>query len=200
MNLYGKLINGILEYAPECYEFKEGYKLNNFNTNIQMMKYYGFKPIVENKPSYDKNSENLKVISYDETPEEIIVNYEIIKILSNKELEEKLMELENENIQMLILHWDLDFRVFEIEFIIGSEAAAMICSVKNKNMLFLKGVNDMALTRYDVAKKLIMFNEYDKETMTYQLTRYMQKGAISQEEYDELLTLMDNNEIIQQTK
>ena len=54
----------------------------------------------------------------------------------------------------------------------------------------------MALTRYEQAKIMILGGACDKETLTRQLTRYVEKKIITQQEYDELISLMEAKELV----
>ena len=50
--MYGKLVNGELIKAPETMVLEDGKVIENFNRHIDLMKQYGFKPIVTTKPGY----------------------------------------------------------------------------------------------------------------------------------------------------
>ena len=54
----------------------------------------------------------------------------------------------------------------------------------------------MTLSRYEQAKIMILGGAYDKETLTRQLTRYLEKKLITQSEYDELISLMEAKELV----
>lgn len=54
----------------------------------------------------------------------------------------------------------------------------------------------MALSRFEQAKIIIIGDAYEKETLTRQLTRYLEKKVISQDEYDELIALMEAKELV----
>ena len=106
-------------------------------------------------------------------------------------IEERLLKLENTDIDIIATNWDIDFRVCEIEWLL--EDNIMSVSIDKFN---LKGGNSMALSRYEQAKIMILGGAYDKETLTRQLTRYLEKKIITQQEYDELIALMDAKELV----
>lgn len=97
--LYAKLNNGILEYAPMNYTMPTGGLIVNFNKNIALMKSYGFKEVIDNKPSYDNTTQYLSVSGYVENENNIIINYVVNEIEENQEptLEERVLELEKVN-------------------------------------------------------------------------------------------------------
>lgn len=76
--MYGKLIEGVLEYAPET--FKERNKtIFNFNLSEKLMKKYGYKKVINIVPEVGLNqSPNVSGYSEDETS--ITVNYEVVDI------------------------------------------------------------------------------------------------------------------------
>lgn len=106
-------------------------------------------------------------------------------------IEERLLKLENTDIDIIATNWDMDFRICEIEWLL--EDNIMSVSIDKFN---LKGGNSMALSRYEQAKIMILGGAYDKETLTRQLTRYLEKKIITQQEYDELIALMDAKELV----
>lgn len=112
----------------------------------------------------------------------------------------KLMRLETENINMLATTFDLDFRVFELECLIEDSVYQMstIESCKlNINTKEMRGNKTMALSQYEMAKKLILLGEYNREDMEYKLNRYLNRKIITQTEYDELIALMDASELLE---
>lgn len=73
--MYGKLINGVLKYAPTNYLTENGKMIFNFNTNIEVMLENGFKEIINVVPSYDANTQVVTRDSYTEEATTITVNY-----------------------------------------------------------------------------------------------------------------------------
>lgn len=96
--MYAKLENNKLTYAPKNYKTGE-HLIINFNKNETLMKKYGFKEVIDNKPNYDNSTHYLSVKDYTEDENAITINYTINEIEVNQEptLEERIVELENKN-------------------------------------------------------------------------------------------------------
>ena len=73
--MYGKLIDGVIKYAPTNYLTENGKLIFNFNTNIEVMLENGFKEIINVVPSYDANTQVVTRDSYTEEDTTITVNY-----------------------------------------------------------------------------------------------------------------------------
>ena len=73
--MYGKLIDGVLKYAPTNYLTENGKMILNFNTNIEVMLENGFKEVINIVPSYDANTQVVTMDSYTEGDTTITVNY-----------------------------------------------------------------------------------------------------------------------------
>ena len=73
--MYGKLIDGVLKYAPTNYLTENGKMILNFNTNTEVMLENGFKEIINVVPSYDANTQVVTRDSYTEEETTITVNY-----------------------------------------------------------------------------------------------------------------------------
>ena len=96
--LYARLSNGVLEYAPLNYVMPSGGLIVNFNKNIALMKNYGFKEVIDEKPNCDKSSEYLAIDGYSETKDTITINYSIKQLssLENKyTIADKIKKLES---------------------------------------------------------------------------------------------------------
>lgn len=50
-------------------------------------------------------------------------------------------------------------------------------------------------TPYDMMKTLILANQYDRTDMLAKMDKYLKYNKITQEQYNELLALMDANEV-----
>lgn len=96
--MYAKLENDRLIYAPRNYDTGENLILN-FNKNIDLMKKYGFKEVIDNKPVYDNATHYLNIDTYTENDDTITINYTINEIEINNEptLEDRVVELEKVN-------------------------------------------------------------------------------------------------------
>ena len=56
---YAILVDNELVYAKEYYICQDGTVIINFNKNENIMMKYGFKPVIDNPPTYDKTKEEL---------------------------------------------------------------------------------------------------------------------------------------------
>lgn len=101
---FGKLKNGVLQYAPKNYISPNGNIIVNFDKNEELLRKYGYKRIINEKPDYNKETEYIIVSGYEETEDSIIINYEIKEIVITKSIEEKMEELkEVNNIQDILI-------------------------------------------------------------------------------------------------
>lgn len=96
--MYARLENNKLTYAPKNYDTGANLILN-FNKDIDLMKQYNFKKVIDNKPTYDNTTQYLSVSGYIENEDSITVNYTINEIKINNEptLEDRIIELEQVN-------------------------------------------------------------------------------------------------------
>ena len=73
--MYGKLIDGVIKYAPTNYLTDDNKMIFNFNKNVEAMIANGFKEIINVVPSYDANTQVVTMDSYTEEDTTITVNY-----------------------------------------------------------------------------------------------------------------------------
>lgn len=73
--MYGKLIDGVLKYAPTNYLTGDNKMIFNFNKNVEAMVANGFKEVINIVPSYDANTQVVTRDSYTEGDTTITVNY-----------------------------------------------------------------------------------------------------------------------------
>lgn len=93
---YAKLNEGVLEYAPVNYTTASGSLIVNFNKNVTLMKRYGFKEVIDQRPSYDELTEYLTISGYTETEDNIQVIYTVKQmdmIEAEESLDEKVKQL-----------------------------------------------------------------------------------------------------------
>lgn len=117
---------------------------------------------------------------------------EELKPIQPPTTEERLLKLENADIDIIATNWDMDFRICEIEWLL--EDNIMSVSIDTFN---LKGGNSMALSRYEQAKIMILGGVYNDTTLRRQLKTYLDRRYLTQEEYDELISLMDARELVE---
>lgn len=116
------------------------------------------------------------------------------KLPSVYKLENDISTIEELNVDMVATSFDMDYRLLEVEWALED---AGITGISLTNILNTnKGVKSMALSRYEQAKIMIIGGAYDKEVLTKQLTRYLEKKIITQQEYDELIALMEAKELV----
>ena len=108
--LYGKLINGVLKYAPKDYITTDQVVIENFNKNEKLLLDYGYKTVIDEKPNYNKDTQYLTLKCYAESDAYIICEYDVNDIPVEKpsteeEIENLKVEIEilNEAVQELIL-------------------------------------------------------------------------------------------------
>ena len=73
--MYGKLTNGVLEYAPKVLTTSNGV-IVNFNSDRDRMNDFGYKEVFEEQVEYDIINEYLEP-SYKETNNRIIISYTV---------------------------------------------------------------------------------------------------------------------------
>lgn len=73
--MYGKLIEGKIEYAPVNFITPNNCLILNFNKNVSLMEEFGYKLVVDSKPLYDPNEYVLFIYEYIETDYNITIVY-----------------------------------------------------------------------------------------------------------------------------
>ena len=161
-------INGVRALYPNDGYMLYSQKLNTYFKEIYLGKY-----------------DNLE--DYVEVHIDNIEDYEPKKEVDK--INKKIKEIEDENINMLSTTFELDFRIFELECFLEDNVLLSINKLE-------RGKKTMALSQYEIAKKLILLGEYDEFNMKYKLERYKDRGVITEEQYNELIALMDLNEMM----
>lgn len=93
--MYGKLIDGVLEYAPEIFRLPNGQMILNFNKNKNIMKKYGYKEVVNQIPAYDPATQSVYISEYVDDYNEIIIVYGVRDIpVEESPTDTKIEELE----------------------------------------------------------------------------------------------------------
>ena len=189
---YAKVVDGALIEAPRNLKLDDGSIIFNFNYDVNIMKEHGFKPIEKNIPEFNIETESVCVENFIDNGKHIVVNYKVIQ--NQATLKNRVESLEELNVDMVATAFDMDYRLLEVEWALEDAGITGInlINILNTN----KGVKNMALSRYEQAKIMILGGAYDKETLTKQLTRYLEKGLVTKEEYDELIALMEARELV----
>lgn len=133
------------------------------------------------------SSEYLPPILAIEIPTDIssLISDQEIEIQKLKNENEKLKQMDNE---LIANSWDIDFRTCEIEWALEDAGLTKITLMNEVNN---KKTN---LSRYEQAKVIIIKHVYEYELLAKQLSRYLEKNIITQDEYNELIALMEENE------
>lgn len=189
---YAKVVDGALIEAPRNLKLDDGNIIFNFNYDVNIMKEHGFKPIEKNIPNFNTETESVCVENFIDNGKHIVVNYKVIQ--NQATLKNRVESLEELNVDMVATTFDMDYRLLEVEWALKDAGITGInlINILNTN----KGVKNMALSRYEQAKIMIIGGAYDKATLTKQLTRYLEKNIITKEEYDELIALMEAKELV----
>lgn len=113
---YGRIIYNTLEVAPQTYTKSDGTVIFNFNKNEELMKSYGFKPVRETVPPYDKQFERLYQQSLTEDDEYIYLVFGVEKLPNvgtvTVDMSNYYTKAETYNrteIQQLLNNLDIDF-------------------------------------------------------------------------------------------
>lgn len=90
--MYGILKGNTIQYSNE-FRFKDELGNDLYNVSLEQLKSWGFKEIIDIKPSFNEATEYLNVKSYSEDETSITVNYEVL--IKEKSDKEKIKELED---------------------------------------------------------------------------------------------------------
>lgn len=143
---YVRLVDGQLEIAPEVM-YNEGEIIVNFNKNELLMKEYGFKLLVEDKPEYDERYQTLDIDQFEEQEDKIIAKYVVV----DNDLDEEK--------EKLILKSKMDLQVFLEEHPLFSKA-------KYEDGRYY---NITAEKQQQLTSKLLMYNGYTALGKEYKL-------------------------------
>lgn len=107
-------------------------------------------------------------------------------------MEDDITALQDTSVDIIATSWDTDFRVCEIEWTLEE-----LTGTQKINLLNERGVNTMALSRFEQAKIIILGDAYYRPTFEKQLATYLKRDYLTQEEYDILIAMMDARETIE---
>lgn len=114
---YAILNNGVIEYAPVNYKTSNGNLIVNFNKNETLMKKFGYKEVIDQKPSYNEVTEYLVISGYTETEDNIQINYTIKQmdmVETETSINNKIKSLENTDTEHEIAIAELADMVIEL--------------------------------------------------------------------------------------
>lgn len=188
---YAKVVNGALIEAPKNYKLEDGRLILNFNLDADLMKAHGFKPIKRNKPTFNEETQTLVVLDFEDNEDVIVINYGVSS--KGKTLSNRVSSLEDNSVNLIATTWDMDYRVCELEWALEDSGILVATQAIN---LRTGGERTVALSRYEQAKIMILGGAYVRETLERQLGNYLKRGYLIEEEYDELIALMDARELV----
>ncbi len=111
-----------------------------------------------------------------------------------QDFESTTLTLTDSDLELVKQNVDMDFRLMEVEFALDIPQAILSSDIKFKNK---KGeVKNMARTPYEMMKIVILSGDYDREDYMYKVGKYYERGRMTKEEHDELISLMTADEVI----
>ncbi|WP_338836063.1 hypothetical protein WHY64_09485 [Clostridium perfringens] len=109
-----------------------------------------------------------------------------------QDFESTTLVLTDSDLELVKQNVDMDFRLMEVEFALDIPQAILSSNFKNK-----KGeVKSMARTPYEMMKIVILSGDYDREDYIHKVGKYYERGRMTKEEHDELMSLMTADEVI----
>lgn len=111
-----------------------------------------------------------------------------------QDFESTTLVLTDSDLELVKQNVDMDFRLMEVEFALDIPQAILSSDIKFKNK---KGeVKSMARTPYEMMKIVILSGDYDREDYIHKVGKYYERGRMTKEEHDELMSLMTADEVI----
>lgn len=122
------------------------------------------------------------------------INYSA-SIPSVQAMSNDINSLQDTSVDIITSSWDTDYRLSEVEWVLEDNGllSPMMFNLEAKST---RGGTSMAFTKFEQAKIMILAGAYDREVLTKQLQRYLEKGVITKTEYEDLIALMDANELV----
>ncbi len=111
-----------------------------------------------------------------------------------QDFESTTLSLTDSDLELVKQNVDMDFRLMEVEFALDIPQSTLSSNINFKNK---KGeVKSMARTPYEMMKIVILSGDYDREDYMHKVGKYYERGRMSKEEHDELMSLMTADEVI----
>ncbi|MGU8149750.1 hypothetical protein ACV3S2_04110 [Clostridium perfringens] len=111
-----------------------------------------------------------------------------------QDFESTTLSLTDSDLELVKQNVDIDFRLMEVEFALDIPQSTLSSNINFKNK---KGeVKSMARTPYEMMKIVILSGDYDREDYIHKVGKYYERGRMTKEEYDELMSLMTADEVI----
>lgn len=110
-----------------------------------------------------------------------------------QDFESTTLSLTDSDLELVKQNVDIDFRLMEVEFALDIPQSTLSSNINFKK----KGeVKSMARTPYQMMKIVILGGDYDREDYIHKVGKYYERGRMTKEEYDELMSLMTADEVI----
>ena len=110
-----------------------------------------------------------------------------------QDFESTTLKLTDSDLELVKQNVDIDFRLMEVEFALDIPQSTLSSNINFKK----KGeVKSMARTPYAMMKIVILSGDYDREDYIHKVGKYYERGRMTKEEYDELMSLMTADEVI----
>lgn len=110
-----------------------------------------------------------------------------------QDFESTTLSLTDSDLELVKQNVDMDFRLMEVEFALDIPQSTLSSNINFKK----KGeVKSMARTPYAMMKIVILSGDYDREDYIHKVGKYYERGRMTKEEYDELMSLMTADEVI----
>lgn len=111
-----------------------------------------------------------------------------------QDFESTTLSLTDSDLELVKQNVDIDFRLMEVEFALDIPQSTLSSNINFKNK---KGeVKSMARTPYEMLKIVILSGDYDREDYIHKVGKYYERGRMTKEEHDELISLMTADEVI----
>lgn len=111
-----------------------------------------------------------------------------------QDFESTTLSLTDSDLELVKQNVDIDFRLMEVEFALDIPQSTLSSNINFKNK---KGeVKSKARTPYAMMKIVILSGDYDREDYIHKVGKYYERGRMTKEEYDELMSLMTADEVI----
>ena len=110
-----------------------------------------------------------------------------------QDFESTTLSLTDSDLELVKQNVDIDFRLMEVEFALDIPQAILSSNINFKK----KGeVKSMARTPYAMMKIVILSGDYDREDYIHKVGKYYERGRMTKDEHDELMSLMTADEVI----
>ncbi|SUY33356.1 phage pre-neck appendage-like protein [Clostridium perfringens] len=110
-----------------------------------------------------------------------------------QDFESTTLTLTDSDLELVKQNVDIDFRLMEVEFALDIPQSTLSSNINFKK----KGeVKSMARTPYAMMKIVILSGDYDREDYIHKVGKYYERGRMTKEEYDELMSLMTADEVL----